>query len=54
MAKLIFILFLMFLVVLGDIAWDFLSEAVWHIGLRSQKLNFIKKRRPNRIHWKFR
>lgn len=54
MIALIIFVALMTIIMLGDIIVDFIGEAVWHIGLRTQNLNFMKKRRPERIHFKFR
>lgn len=54
MVALIIFVALMTIIMLGDIIVDFVGEAVWHIGLRTQHLNFMKKRRPQRTHYKFR
>lgn len=40
-------------IMLGDIIVDFAGEALWHIGLRSQNLNFMKKRRPEKAHYQY-
>ena len=54
MIELIIFVALMTIVMLGDIIVDFVGEAIWNIGLRTQNLNFMKKRRPQRTHYKFR
>ena len=44
-----------FVAVLGDVAWDILSELWWNVSVRrDERLNFMKRKRPKRIHWKFR
>lgn len=44
-----------FVVVLGDIAWLELTELAWQIRGRLQpKLSIMKRKRPERIRWKFR
>lgn len=41
-------------IMLGDIIVDIAGEAIWHIGLHTQNLNFMKKRRPERTCFKYR
>ena len=55
MLQLIFLVTVFTVVLLGDIIWDFTSEAIWHIGLRfpGMKLNFDKRRRPKKKHYKY-
>ena len=47
MLFLILIVLLLLIVVNGDIVFDAITTAWWHIGLRMQgKLNFNKRKRP--------
>lgn len=55
MFKLVLILLLITAVMLGDIIWDFILDGIWWSGLwlRAKELNFDKRRRPKRHHYKY-
>ena len=55
MFDLLLILLSITVVVMGDIIWDYTSDLIWYIGLRfpSKRLNFDKRKRPKRKHYKY-
>lgn len=55
MLLLLCIVVLLGVVVIGDIVWFELTEALWNLGqkLPQYKLNFDKRRRPQRRRWHY-
>ena len=54
MTKLVIVCLLLAFVFLGDIIANEIGELIWQIGLRKDKLNFMKRRRPKRLRIQFR
>ena len=54
MLGMVLILILITIALMGDIIWDFLADGWWWFCLwaRGSKLNFDKRRRPQRHHYK--
>lgn len=55
MFKPVLILLLITAVMLGDIIWDFILDGIWWSDFygRAFKLNFDKRRRPKKNHYKY-
>lgn len=55
MKELVLIVVLMTVVFMGDIILDFILDGVWWSGIwiDAKKLNFDKRRRPKKNHYKY-